>query len=51
MVDLQDGSGTEDSDTNLLKNAHISESTNLQTGNENNARYHILPSLFSHLIT
>lgn len=37
MVDLQDGSGTEDSDTNLLKNAHISESANLQTGNENSS--------------
>ncbi|XP_050385387.1 uncharacterized protein LOC126801931 isoform X2 [Argentina anserina] len=31
MVDLQDGSGTEDSDTNLLKNARISETRTLQS--------------------
>nr|XP_011469095.1 PREDICTED: uncharacterized protein LOC101298742 isoform X2 [Fragaria vesca subsp. vesca] len=35
MSDLQDGSGSEDSDTNLLKDAHISESPSLHTGNEN----------------
>ncbi|KAM5555070.1 hypothetical protein ABKV19_023130 [Rosa sericea] len=35
MVDLHDGSGTEDSDTNLLKNARFTESPNLHTGNEN----------------
>lgn len=52
MSDLQDGSGSEDSDTNLLKDAHISESPSLHTGNENDLRYNLLPSLFcSHLCT
>lgn len=48
LTDLLESSGTEDSDTNLLKNAHIVESANQHT-DENSLRYHLLKLwLFSH---